>query len=209
MKEKAKNFILSGKFNYTLNHKSPLDFVKSQWQTREKCATYIIYRWIFAAFYLFSFFFSFITSICRGEIKIHFIYLTNWIMFHTAVYCLLAAVLVTLHYNNRLEISERIEKLFKLMWFLSIIVTMYSFLITLTYWTILFNPNDPKSKIDFNNVFIHITNCLIVLDVLVVKYKWNISQFVWPLSTGLTYLIFSFIYPMLGGVNRWERKWFS
>lgn len=200
MKEKVKNFIASGKINYNLEHDSPLDFVTSQWQLKEKSAAYLIYRWILAKFYLFSFFFSFSTSYARGELKVHFIYLTNWIMFASAVFTILAAVLVTMHFMNKIKVDKMTIPL-KIYWYLSICCTMYACLITFTYWTILFH-KDTGNTIDMNNVIIHMTNCIIVLDIFIVKHKCGIAHFVWPLVTGLVFLGFSFIYPSLGGVNR-------
>lgn len=200
MKEKVKSFMANGKINYNLEHDCPKDFVTSQWQIKDKSATYMIYRWILAMFYLFSFFFSFCTSYHRKELKVHFIYLTNWIMFGSAIFTILAAVLVTMHFTNKMKLDKMTIPL-KLYWYLSICCTMYSCLITFTYWTILFH-KDTGNKIDMNNVIIHMTNCIIVLDIFIVKHKCNIAQFVWPLVTGLVYLAFSFIYPSLGGVNR-------
>lgn len=203
MNEKVKNLLVdisSAKINYKLEHDSPRDFVTSQWQINEKSAVYVIYRWILAKFYLFSFLFSFSTSIHRQELSIHFIYLTNWIMCASAIFTILAAVLATLHFQNKMKLDKMTVPL-KLYWYLSICCTMYACMITFTYWTILFH-KDADNKIDMNNVIIHMTNCIIVIDVFIVKHKCNIAHFVWPLVTGLFFLGFSFIYPSLGGLNR-------
>lgn len=119
MKEKVKNFIAGGKINYNLEHDSPVDFVTSQWQISERSAAFVIYRWILANFYLFSFFFSFATSIYRGELRVHFIYLTNWIMLASAVLTILAAVLATLHFHSRIKLDTMTLPL-KVYWYLSI-----------------------------------------------------------------------------------------
>lgn len=193
-----KKFV-NGKINYELEHDAPKDFVISQWQTKEKSAAFVIYRWLLANFYLFSFIFSFCTSIARGELKVHFIYLTNWCMLANLVCCVLGAVLATLHYFKRLKINKMSLPL-KTYWFLSISSTMYAILISFTYWAILYWKDD--NTIDTNNVIIHMTNCLLVIDILVVKHKWNLAQFVWPLAFGCVFLAFSFVYPHLGGLNR-------
>lgn len=198
MKEKVKTFV-NGKINYELEHDTPKDFVISQWQTKEKSAAYVIYRWILAMFYLFSFIFSFHTSIARGELKVHFIYLTNWCMLSTLASTVLGAVLVTLYYFKRLK-TDKMTISFKTYWFLSITCTLYAILISFTYWAVLYWKDD--NKIDLNNVIIHMTNCLLVIDILVVKHKWNLAQFVWPLAFGCVFLAFSFVYPQLGGLNR-------
>lgn len=198
MKEKVKNLV-NGKINYELEHDNPKDFVISQWQTKEKSAAYVIYRWFLAMFYLFSFIFSFTTSIDRGELKVHFIYLTNWCMLASLVFTVLGAVLVTLHYFKILK-TDKMSTPLKTYWFLSINCSLYAILITFTYWAVLFWKDN--NTIDTNNVLIHMTNCLLVLDILVVKHKWNLAQFVWPLAFGCVFLAFSFVYPHLGGVNR-------
>jgi hypothetical protein len=181
---------------------SPKDFVVSQWQTSEKSTIYMTYRWLIAIFYTFSFLFSFTTSIVRNEFKFHFVYLTNWNMFATMIMTVLSAILVTSYNNDRLKLSKKITLPIKIYWCLSISCTMYSVLVSSIYWGVLYKKDN--NTIDLNNVLIHITNsCVLVFDIFIVKHKSTLSQFVWPLLFGVTYLvIFTLIYPFFGGLNR-------
>jgi hypothetical protein len=78
---------------------------------------------------------------------------------------------------------------------------MYAFLISVIYWTLLYKKE--KAVIDLNNVLVHLTNSLVLLiDLAVVKQPGRVGIFVYPLSCGLVFLFFSWLYPALGGVNR-------
>lgn len=146
--------------------------------------------------------FSFITSITRGEMKVHFIYLTNWNLFTTMLVTTLSAVLVTLYYANRLKISDQMTTILKVYWCFSNSCSMFAVLVSIIYWVALF----PKENnvIDMNNVIIHITNsCVLIIDIFVVKHRPRVWHFIWSLMFGITYiLIFTVIYPLLGGLNR-------
>lgn len=182
-------------------HNSPRDFLTSQWQREEKSFIYVCYRWIIASFFAFSFTFSLTTSIERGEMKYHFIYLTNQNFFLSTILTLVNAILVTLYYQNKLNVCEKMSKPLKVYWFLSIYCTTYAILISIVYWSILFNAK--IDIIDLNNVLIHITNsCVLLIDVFVVKHQAKYFQFVWPVIFGCGYAIFTFIYPLFGGTNR-------
>lgn len=192
--------IFKGQINYNLEHDSPKDFVKSQWQVKEKSVVYVIYRWMMACFYLFSFIFSLSTSTARGEFKIHFIYLTNWNMIGSLFTTSLSALLVQCYHKNLLKI-DKMTKTLKFFWYLSMTHTLYAAIVSFVYWAILFD-KEKNNFINMNNVIIHITNCVILMDIFVVKYKWNIAHFIYPLIFGIFYLAFTFVYPALGGLER-------
>lgn len=204
MKEKIKSFLNERKINFHFEHNSPKHFIVSQWQQTEKSARYVIYRWIIACFYVFSFIYSFATSISRGEFKVHFIYLTNLNLCATMILTTLHAALVTMYYIDYVRIPDQMTLKLKLVWFLSISCTMYSILISMIYWLLLFKKD--QSVIDLNNILIHITNsCVLVLDLFVIKHCARISHFIWPLLCGILYLlIFTLFYPLLGGLNRYN-----
>jgi hypothetical protein len=201
MKEKVRIFV-NENIDCSFKHDSPMDFVISQWQNEEKSVAYLLYRWIFAIFFIFSFFFSFITSITRGEMKVHFIYLTNWNLFATMLMTTLSAALVTLYYANRLKVSDHMTTIFKVYWCFSNSCTMFAVLVSIIYWVLLF-PQETKG-IDMNNVIIHITNsCVLIIDVFVVKYRPRVCQFIWSCMFGIAYLlVFTVLYPLFGGLNR-------
>jgi len=196
MKEKVQ------KFNYDFEHDCPKDFVLSQWQKSERCVVYLTYRWLLTSFYVFSVIFSLCTAISRGEFKVYFIYLTNLNLMATMVMTLLGAYISTQFYRNRYEITNKMTPVLKFYWFLSICTTMYAILISFIYWAILYHQEN--NKLDFNNAIVHITNSsILIIDIFIIKHRARFSHFVWPVFCGCAYLlIFTWLYPYFGGVNR-------
>ena len=183
---------------FSLEHEQPIDLVKSQWQRKEKSVIYLIYRWMITAFYMFSLIYSFYISYIRGDLQLHFIYLTNLSMLTSVIFTLIGASLVTFHYTDQLKITKMTFWL-KVYWILSTCCTFLAILASVVYWLIL---HDNKDELDVNNIILHMTNSFIALDCLIVKYKFKLLHYIWPLLFGLIYTCFSFIYPSLGGLNR-------
>lgn len=201
MKEKVQK-LMNKKINCDFEHDSPKDFVISQWQRRERCVIYLIYRWLLAAFYVLSVVISMATAVSRGDFKVYFIYLTNLNLMATMVVTLLGAYISTQFYRNRYEITNKMTPTLKFYWFLSICTTMYAILISFIYWAILYHQDN--NVLDLNNVIVHITNsCILIIDIFVIKHRARFSHFVWPVFCGCAYLlIFTWLYPFFGGVNR-------
>lgn len=200
MKEKIR--FLSSKVNFSFEHNSPKDFVTSQWQLKEQSVIYLFYRWIVAGFYVFSVLYSIYIAICRGAFKVHFLYLTNLNLLATAVSTVLGAVLVTNYHRTKYCEHDGMTPAFKVFWCLSMCSTMYAILISFIYWAVLFHLEE--NVVDLNNIIVHVTNsCVLIIDIFVVKYHSRFSQFVWPALSGIIYLlIFTWLYPFFGGVNK-------
>lgn len=190
-----------GQINSSFEHSSPEDFVKSQWQTKEKSVGYLIYRWAVACYYIFSVITSLTVTSMRRELHIYPIYLTHWNLVFTMISMLAGAVLVTLYYRDRLNVEGKMTRKLKAYWFLSTSSSMYAFLVSLIYWTVLYKP--ATSVIDLNNIVVHVTNSLvIIIDLMLVKHSSRVGQFLYPLLCGFVFLFFTWLYPLLGGVNR-------
>lgn len=202
MKEHVQNLINNNKISYDFEHDEPKDFVTSQWQRKERCVIYVLYRWLIAAFYVFSVIFSLSTAIYRKEFKVYFVYLTNLNLIATMVATLLSAVLVTQFYREKYEIPNKMTAILKFYWYIWMCTTMYAILISFIYWAILYRQDN--NQFDMNNVIVHITNsCILFIDVLVVRHRARLAHFVWPVFSGCGYLlIITWLYPFFGGVNR-------
>ncbi|CRL06419.1 CLUMA_CG019547, isoform A [Clunio marinus] len=188
-------------FNTSFEHSEPGDFLKSQWQKKEKSVVYLIYRWIIAGFYTFSVIASIITSAMRVELPFYLIYLTHWNLIFTMLTMLLHAYLVTLHQTDRLKVGDKMTRDLKLYWFLSTTSNVYAFLVSLIYWNILYKTE--LNVIDMNNIIVHATNSLVlIIDMAGVKHIGRLGLFVYPLCCGLIFLFFTWLYPFLGGKNR-------
>lgn len=193
-------FLCYGRMNTSYEHETPKDFVTSQWQTREKSVIYLIYRWTIACFFVFSLLTSIVIATARSEILVYPIYLTHWNLLFTTISMVMAAVLTTLHHKDLLN-CEKMTRELKVFWFLSSSSNMYAFLVSLIYWTLLYKAD--TAVIDLNNVLVHATNALVIIvDLTVVKHPGRFGLFLLPLSCGLLYSFFSWLYPALGGRNR-------
>lgn len=190
-------------FNFTLKHETPEDFLVSQWQSDRKSLYYVIYRWtvamIFAVFVISWFICDFLFD---QRFLIDFIYLTNLNLILTTVTFCISAWMATLHYRGKSEISNEMTGNLKWLWMMSTTSTTLAVLISLNYWLILYDPKN--HKIDLNNIFSHIVNSLIlVIDLCVTRQPGRFGSFIYPMSCGIGYLTFTWLYPILGGRNEW------
>lgn len=187
--------------NTSFDHSAPVDFLQSQWQSRDKSPAYLIYRWTIALFYIFSVVYSLVTSIQRKELQFYYIYLTHWNLIFNMGSMVLSAILMTLYHLNRLKSPDRMTRELKTYWFLSTTSNMYAFLVSLIYWTVLYKQD--MNVVDANNILVHATNSLVLLvDLAVVKHPGRLGIFVYSLGCGCMYLFFSWLYPFLGGLDR-------
>jgi hypothetical protein len=171
--------------------------ISLQWQRGEKCLTYVCYRWLIAIFYTFSFINSVVFSIKKGELAYMFIYLTRWNLFGTMLAMILGAFLVTRYYKSP-KASDNTTGAMKVYWFLSNISVVFSIVISAVYWMLLYKPEDTG----LNNWLVHATNSVfLVIDLLIVKHPTRFSHFVYSMTGGTIYLLFSAAYPLLGGIE--------
>lgn len=169
-----------------------------QWQRNEKCSVYVVYRWLVAAFYTFSFINSVLFSIVKGEAVFMFIYLSRWNLFATMISTLLGAFLVTQHFISGLKSTHRNLKILKFYWFLSNNTVVFADVISCIYWTLLYRPGHN----DLNNYLVHATNSIILLiDLFVIRHPHCLSHFVYPMTCGVFYMLFTIVYTFAGGID--------
>src|SRR5690349_9380245 len=150
---------LNCKFNTSFEYESPEEFLQSQWQRSKRSFVYLIYRWMVASFFVLSVLVNFFTAAVRSEITFYLIYLTHWNLVITMVSTVWSAILVSLHYADKLKVGAKMTMALKLHWFLSTSSNMYALLVTTIYWAVLYR-ND-ANRIDLNNVLVHATNSLV------------------------------------------------
>lgn len=194
--------IVISNLNISFEHESPKDFMISQWQSKDKSVCYIIYRWIVALFFIFSVTTSIIYALIRNQLQVYLIYLTNWNLIFTLLSSCMSAWQSTMYYKDKYIIKEKMTRNLKVFWFMSTTTTMYSVLVSLIYWIVLYKPNG-RDSIDLNNIVIHATNSSVLLiDLCIVKHPGRFGLFIYPLCCGFAYLFFSWFYPFLGGINK-------
>ncbi|XP_018322706.1 protein rolling stone [Agrilus planipennis] len=192
------------KENFLLSHPDPHVFFKSQWQqTYGPSIIYLGLRWTIALFFLIVWILSIIFS--QGKWTI---YLTDWGLTVCTFQALLSAMMVTVwvitYANKDFNIEQYKKPLYlmpyKIYWAANTIATDLAFLISIVYWSLLYDSND----LDTMNVMIHAMNSvLMLLDLMVVAHPVRIVHFYLPVFFGIVYLVFSLIYWSAGGTDRY------
>lgn len=124
--------------NLRLNSDDPTVFVKSQWQRGEKSLIFLIYRWVLAGFFIGILTFSWSRNIIKGTFAFWFIYMTSWGILLCTITTIFSAVLTTLHHINAIKLDSKSAS-FKVYWLLSNVSTVFAFVITIVYWSLLFD----------------------------------------------------------------------
>ncbi|KAH8293273.1 hypothetical protein KR018_006723, partial [Drosophila ironensis] len=189
------------------DHDTPDDFVKSQWQTCTKSIAYLFYRWFMALFFMGVV----IESMWPDpddeySYWLYFIYMTNWGIWMCMLTNLLGAILVTVwHYHP--EYADKLLNIkssfsyFRVYWGMHIITLVLSIVITIIYWSILYDANE--STLDATNVLTHAFNSICMfIDLWIVAHPLRLLHIFLPVVFGVVYAIFSYIYQLCGGINK-------
>lgn len=119
------------------HHDDPVVFAQSQWQIGPKSLMFLYFQWIIALYFIGIVVASWTQSILKGNFAFWFIYLTDWgIMFCMVATCF-GAVLTTLYHFDWMNLNSQ-SMSYKIYWFLSNVSTVLAFMITIVYWTLLF-----------------------------------------------------------------------
>lgn len=123
------------------HHEEPELFVTTQWRRNvEKSNLFLIFRWILALFFIGIVAYSWTNSISSGFFSFWFIYMTNWGILLCMISTTFAAVLTTCYHFDVIDLDSH-SRSYKVYWLLSNISTVLAFMITIVYWTILFEGN--------------------------------------------------------------------
>uniref|UniRef100_A0A0K8TRE5 Putative conserved plasma membrane protein n=1 Tax=Tabanus bromius TaxID=304241 RepID=A0A0K8TRE5_TABBR len=185
--------------NCGFSHSPPDDLVKSQWQKRTSSIFYVIYRWILALFFTGAT----ITAIVNSKTWHFIIYLTNWGILLCFFTCMLGAILVTIwhfhpEYSDRVAESKEMPSVFKVYWGMHNTTLSVSIVITIVYWSILYN----GKEVSATNLLTHAFNSVFMfIDLWIVAYPTRLLHTCFPIALGITYTIFSAIYWACGGTD--------
>ncbi|GAB0089035.1 Protein rolling stone [Sergentomyia squamirostris] len=188
------------------NHDPPEDLVRSQWQRRNKSFFYLIYRWVIAAIFIGAVVVSMSRNVTASDWGYYFIYLTNWGIIACMITTTMGAILVSLwhfhpQFSARVEGDGVVPAAFKVYWALHNSTLIMSVIITIIYWSILFDSN--LHTVDATNVLTHATNSVFMfIDILIVAYPVRIYHACHALVFGGVYIIFSVIYFVAGGTTK-------
>ncbi|CAG9796423.1 unnamed protein product [Diatraea saccharalis] len=207
----------------SLEHSPAHQFACSQWQTTTQPSTaYLIYRWLLFITVLSTAIASFVCQKIPPrydgpKIELNyfkwFIYFTNWGFMLIALQALFALTVV-LSYRSQKAISntcedddalmprrQRTPLLCRAYWLTQNIATDLAFVITLIYWTIVY---DPKiHDIDALNLLVHGGNSLVMIcELIVTAHPIRAAHALYSVGAGVTYGVFSAVYWGLGGTDR-------
>ncbi|XP_026320040.1 protein rolling stone-like isoform X2 [Hyposmocoma kahamanoa] len=205
-----------------LEHSPHTQFACCQWQQNHRPATaYLVYRWLLFIGVLSVGIASFVTQQLPinydGPMKLNyfkwFIYFTNWGYLFIALQSGLALAVVHRYraeknFNisgeddeNPIPKRKRTPLLCRAYWLTHIIATDLSFVITLIYWILVY---DPKiHAVSTLNLLVHGGNSLIMLiELAVTAHPLRAAHALYGASAGLAYGIFSAFYWAVGGTDR-------
>lgn len=111
----------------------------------------------------------------------------------------LGAIIATLYFVEK--INDKLSFAVKIYWFLWNQSVVFSCLISMFYWGLLY-PND-KEDVDTNNVLVHVTNSIIlIVDLLIVKHPPKYLNFIHIVAVEFVYMTFTIFYQLAGGLNK-------
>jgi hypothetical protein len=159
---------------------------------------FLLYRWIIASFFAFSVVNSIVVNVVRGHFSTYFIFLTHLNLNLTMATMIFGAVLVTLHHFDKLNIEKEMPaslKIYWAMWNQSIVVAC---IVSSLYWGLLYK----GQPIDPNNVFIHVTNSILLcIDLFISKIPPSFKISIFPVVFEVLYAIFTIVYQFAGGLD--------
>uniref|UniRef100_A0A182QD39 Protein rolling stone n=1 Tax=Anopheles farauti TaxID=69004 RepID=A0A182QD39_9DIPT len=188
-------------------------FYLCQWQSSTQVGIcYLLYRLIVAIVFLAMLVCS-VLDIGRSEpmFEHHYakwwIYLTHWALLACTIQAWLAAIIVTkglMIDRNEFEWNihvARESRLHSVYWIAYTIATVYSFIVTIVYWTFVYDPS--KNRVDAVNLMVHVLNSIIMLiDLTIVGHPIKLNHAYWTTGIGVAYALFSIVYYLAGGTDR-------
>ncbi|KAH8410039.1 hypothetical protein KR009_004500, partial [Drosophila setifemur] len=200
---KSKPLSLKEEFRWQrfgLHHDAPLDFVRSEWQSKPKSSWFLAYRWLLASFLGTGVVSHFIKYFQGGY---WFLYLTNYGFLMCGITTLTGAILVTL-YHCKAENWVPSSGLIKFYWACYWTTLSVSFVISITYWGMIYPSDRVLTNLarvsDLYNIWIHAVPPIVLsIDHFLVAQPARLLHFVYPVGFGLIYGGFTIIYYALGG----------
>lgn len=197
---------------------SPDQFYKSQWQKKAGVSlVFLIYRWVFSTLLLV---YAIATIFERDPLSRpsliypkYPIYLTNWVVWVSAVQALLATGIVS-YYFQKLRSDKHdavegesvlVQNIIKTYWAAQTIAIVSSIAVSVVFWVGVYNP-----EINPLNIFTFVSHGLIavylVIDALIVAHPFRLTDFVWVFLFCIGYIGFSIGYFFMGGTDRYNRN---
>ncbi|XP_036320860.1 protein rolling stone [Rhagoletis pomonella] len=194
---------------FGFDHKQLDQFYRSQWQNCERSAYFLLYKWIWACFFISVFIASLVLQLSDGKL---FIFLTNWGIILCLLTQLSGAVLATRwHFNlggarsvateaRTLKEPPPTPKLIKFYWLLHGSSLSLALIITTVYWMFLHGKMNKPMRYPVMSFITHCLNSVFMLvDFLIVAFPVRIVHALYWMLLPIIYYLFTLVYFLAGG----------
>ncbi|KAJ8735754.1 hypothetical protein PYW07_007374 [Mythimna separata] len=188
----------------TLEHHKPTDFYLSCWQTTRSVVPLLIWRALLFLGSLGIVLGSMITYMVNGTFRFWFIYLTHWglttIILATGFATLVSA---RCYLYGPISTEFRLPWYVKTYWTLCNIAVPFSFMITIFYWTVLYEAGIEEELNHGLDMAVHGLNSVVMLLLLLSSaHPVRLLHIYQPALFGILYVLFSVIYHFAGGTDQ-------
>ncbi|KAM3967879.1 protein rolling stone-like [Aphomia sociella] len=189
--------------NLGLEYSDPPAFYLSVWQTTRSAVPLMIFRGLLFLTSLGIALSSIIIYSINGIFGYWFIYLTHWGLTSNVLATGFAtAVSARCYIYGPISTKYRIPWYMKTYWVLFNVATPVAFLITVFYWTVLYEAGIEEELNHGLDIAVHGLNSIVMFLLLVSSSQPSLVVHVCqPLLFALSYFFFSLIYYLAGGVN--------
>ncbi|CAH2050724.1 unnamed protein product, partial [Iphiclides podalirius] len=192
-----------------LEHPKPSCFHLSAWQTNRSATPLLVWR---ASLFLASLGIVLASMVSYGQggkFGFWFIYLTHWgLALNTFATGFAAAVSARCFFRGPVGAEFSLPWYIKSYWVLYNSAVPIAFLITVFYWTILYEAGFEEELNPGLDVAVHGLNSVVMFLLLVSSsHPSRLLHLYHPMIFGLTYTAFSAIYYLAGGVDRAGNPW--
>nr|KAH8393532.1 hypothetical protein KR200_004125 [Drosophila serrata] len=185
---------------FGLGYNSPLNFLRSQWQSKPKSSFFLAYRCFLGAFFGIGVISYTVRYFQKGTC---FIYLTNWSFYMCGITSVYAAILQTVyHFQDSSWVPPTwvMQSYWACFW----ITLCAEHVVSLTYWCLIYPsdrvPTSPTYVSDLYNIWTHaMPIILFTIDNLVVAHPSRLLHFIYPMGFCLVYLGFTIVFYVAGG----------
>ncbi|XP_066247869.1 protein rolling stone-like isoform X2 [Euwallacea similis] len=189
--------------NIKLTCSNPEIFITSQWQLNQDRPSkiYLLLRIIIFISFATITTFSYILIADDGK-RTWLIYMTNWGLTICTLQSLIALIMIlftviSIQISDKPYASVAVLKLYWLYWMFNIVATTMAFIITLIYWSLIYQTGVWSTM----NFMVHGMNSILMFsDLCIVAHPIRILHFIYPVAFAIIYLTFTGIYYACGGL---------
>ncbi|XP_052737932.1 protein rolling stone [Bicyclus anynana] len=193
-----------------LEHPKPTDFYISTWQNTRSAVPLLLWRLLLlltsVGIVITSFTFYIISPFSAGY---WFIYLTHWglgLMVASTGFGVATSARVYLY--GPISADLNLPWFVKTFWVLHNVSVPVAFIITVFYWSLLYNVDFQEEMDRGLDIAVHAVNTVIMLLMLMSSsHPTRFLHVAHPFLFALTYVVFSVIYYLAGGINPLGEPW--